>query len=124
MATGDPTGGDLASVTVNANTIPQAAQWVDFTFDTPYALQAGYTYCILMSSSSVDLANKIEWGQDTNAGYSSGLKILSTDSGSSWAQISSRDLTFRTFNASGQVVRSALLRHRMLGRLSMVILTS
>jgi len=103
MATGDPTGGDLASVTVNASTIPQAAQWVDFTFDTPYALQAGYTYCIIMSSSSVDLANKIEWGQDTNAGYSFGLKILSTDSGSSWAQISSRDLTFRTFNASGQV---------------------
>jgi hypothetical protein len=102
MAT--PTGADLASVTVNASTIGLAASWKDFTFDTPYTLLAGYNYAVLMGTS-VDLlvGDKIEWGQDTGAGYASGLKCLSDDSGSSWVEVSSRDLTFRTYAGVSKV---------------------
>ena len=103
MAAGDPTGADLVSVTVDADTMPTTQIYTTFTFDSPYLIFDNFKYAIVVEVSTVDLANKLEWGQDTAAGYAGGLKCISDDDGSTWTQVVIRDCAFRTRGPSGQI---------------------
>lgn len=104
MASGDPTGADLCSVTVDADSIGLTSSWKEFTFDSSYTLLNGFSYAVVVgTSSNLLVANKIEWGQDTAAGYAGGVRSLSSDSGATWAQGPARDLTFRTYAGVSKV---------------------
>ncbi len=92
MAAGDPTGADLASVTYNVT----GTGWgrINFDFDTPYNLETGKKYAIVVVTTGLDSGNYVKWVQFVGNGYANGLKCLSADAGSSWSQISTRDLNF------------------------------
>lgn len=90
MATGDPIGGDLCSKTLNIN--DQGA--VNFLFDIPYLLESGKKYAIVLVSTGFDVSNNLRWVQYVGDGYANGLRLYSTDSGSSWAQAATRDMNF------------------------------
>ncbi len=101
MAAGDPTGPDLASVTVFTDSLGPLV-WDTFTFDTPITLVAGRQYAIVVGSSGHILGDQLELDQDTAAGYAGGLKAISSDNGATWTQSPTRDLSFITNSAGGQ----------------------
>ncbi|MCK5608886.1 hypothetical protein KAR91_43840 [Candidatus Pacearchaeota archaeon] len=104
MANGDPTGSDVASVTIDASTLPHrfSTDWTKFTFDATANIVSGEVYAIVVGPEDLTIAEKLEWNQDVSAGYANGLKCLSDDSGSTWSQISSRDLVFKTYDGAVQ----------------------
>ena len=104
MAAGDPTGADLASVTVNITDLPQSPSITrtTFTWDVPLALGSNSDYAIVVGTDGVVVGDLIQWGQDTGAGYGQGQGYLSSDSGSSWAAVPTRDRAFAINSAAGE----------------------
>lgn len=98
MASGDPTGSDLCSVTIDASTLPHrlSTDWTLFTFDDTASIESGKEYAIVVGTDSIASNEYIQWSQDTGAGYANGLKCISSDSGSTWTQSPTRDCFFRT----------------------------
>jgi hypothetical protein len=94
MATGDPTGADLCSVTVNANDLSLSGEHPTFTFDTTTGILSGKKYAIVAYTNSIDSDNDLVWNQSLSDGYPGGLKCISDDGASTWTQVSTRDLGF------------------------------
>jgi hypothetical protein len=100
---GEPTGGDLCSVTIDPSSITtnEVGEWVEFTFDTPYALSDATLYAIVARTATGDNDNRIYWRADISSpSYSGGQFGLSADSGSSWVMLSSTDKLFETWGSS------------------------
>jgi hypothetical protein len=87
---------------VDADTLPTGTTWTRFTFDTPYPLVDDKKYAIVVGTSLNEIGDKLEWGQDTAAGYAGGVKAISSDSGATWTQSPTRDCVFRTRSAGGE----------------------
>ncbi len=104
MAAGDPTGPDLASVTVTTENFPHnLPAWREYVFDSPTSLVIGKQYAVVVGTPDSLFADELRWGQDTNAGYGGGYKFLSGDGGVVWTQSPTRDCVFRLNSAGGQV---------------------
>lgn len=103
--TGKPTGGDLASGTINGNelTTDTSGEWAEITFGSPYSLMSGTQYAIVVRSA----AGSWYWRMDyTSPSYAGGQAGQSNDSGSTWGMVSSYDCMFETHTASGGGVQS------------------
>ena len=82
-----PTGGDLTSGTIDANTFTTdtAGAWYEITV-TLYLLSASIMYAIVCRCSSGNGTNYSQWRLGTGAGtYPNGASVSSSNSGSSWA---------------------------------------
>ena len=97
---GEPTGGDLCSVTIDPSVITtnQAGEWVEFTFDSSYALSDATLYAIVARTATGDNDNRIYWRADISSpSYTNGQSGLSVDSGSSWIMLSNIDKLFEVW---------------------------
>lgn len=102
-AGGEPTGGDLCSVTIDPLSITtnESGEWKEFTFDTPYSLSNSTVYAIVARTASGDADNRIYWRADISSpSYAGGQSGLSVDSGSSWTMLSSIDKMFETWGSA------------------------
>ena len=91
-AAGKPTGGDLASITVDDDELPAAADWHDFTFSCD--LDASTMYAIVIRAPDGDAVNKIIWrGDFTGATYVGGT-YCKDGSGGGWASQDDDDFMF------------------------------
>jgi len=95
-----PTGGDLTSGTIQESGMPNTPtySWVQCKF-TPYTLTTNTNYSIVARapSGSSNALNSVYWREDSSNGYATGSGTVSTDSGSSWTPIATRDMMFRTY---------------------------
>ena len=82
---GEPSGADLASGTMNGDTVTtsSAGEWIEVTLDSPLALSAGTTYAWVIKSDGINTSNRIR-NLGNNAGYAGGRSYRSTDSGANW----------------------------------------
>jgi hypothetical protein len=91
---GLPTGADLASGSMDGNTISTSPVWLDLSLGAGVALTAGTTYAIITRCTAGTSGNFIHWFQaDTNV-YSGGQKCTSVNSGSAWTAVSTADFVF------------------------------
>lgn len=98
MASGDPTGSDLASGTTNGNTLPQVGSWEEreITFGAGVELTSGTKYAIVVRAPDAVPFDDAHWIAVSSNGYANGNNFTSDDSGSSWTAVSSRDSWFKT----------------------------
>lgn len=99
---GKPTGGDLSTGTLQANTIIETIvvsnyQWYNISM-TPYTLTKGTKYCIVFRVPSGDGSNYVKyWYDATTNPYLGGLLCYSSSSGSTWTTSTLRDAAFRVY---------------------------
>lgn len=88
--TGLPSGGDLASGTLNANTAILGAPggWLTWSLGAGCSITSGSVYAIILDNAG-ETTNYFYWQQTTSSGYSSGGRTVSTDSGATWGTLSS-----------------------------------
>ena len=87
MAAGDPTGADLASGTVNGDslpTFPSETQLTKITFSSGTPLLSGVVYAIVVRTAS-GFSDQATWQMKTVGEYSAGQRFASDDNGSSWS---------------------------------------
>lgn len=97
---GKPSGGDLVSATVLEADLPTGADWIEFSFSTPYPLSGSTQYAIVVRAPAGDAANALLWRFDADNGYADGTKVGSNDSGGSWGTPSATDdFLFQTLGA-------------------------
>jgi hypothetical protein len=97
-AGGHPTGGDLASATVSYTLWPATiAGWRMVKFTTPYIVQAGVKYAIVVRAPSGDIVNAMHWpAYEAAPPYAGGNVEYSQDSGGSWSAYPA-DFLFQTW---------------------------
>ena len=100
MATGDPTGSDLASGTTNGDTLPvffpDGPEERQIILNTGVGLLSGFKYAIIIKSAGIGSANRSIWQIQSPGTYSGGQRLNSTDSGSAWSGTSD-DCWFKSF---------------------------
>ena len=100
---GKPTGGDLASITVNIQGWGSSPAWHDFTFSSPLSLTAG-KYCYVVRVASGDINHCLWYYYWNGNNYAGGNWTYSGDSGSTWSySFPSVDATFRVYTESSSV---------------------
>jgi hypothetical protein len=85
-ANGHPTGSDLTSGTIDANTFTTntAGAWYEITVSS-YSLSANTKYAIVVRATGGDASNLVYWRTDSSEPtYTDGNLERSTDGGSSW----------------------------------------
>lgn len=97
MPTGEPTGANLASVNFDPFDLAANIQWTNFVLNDSVEINEGQEYAIIASTTGAVLADALEWGQVLADLYDGGSKWISSDSGSSWTESSTRDCLFRTY---------------------------
>ena len=80
------TGIDLVSCTLDSSGFSTSATWYQFTMDTEKSLQINTKYAIVVSASSGDAANYIQWQFVNAGGYTGGIGATSVNSGLTWTQ--------------------------------------
>lgn len=95
-SSGNVTGGDLTSGTLNGNTVTTGATGDYYTIPlTPFERSSNTTYAVVLRAPSGNATNYITWRMDgTSPAYSDGSRVSSTDSGSIWAIDTTDDLDF------------------------------
>jgi len=97
---GKPTGGDLASKSVDISglgtSLPGTA--VEFIFDAPISLTNGTMYAFFISHST-GYTMKISAGS-TGTAYTGGTLVYTLDSGGSWTILSSWDTVFYCYSSA------------------------
>ena len=90
---GVPTGGDLASKTIDGTTVSDAGfEWVDFVFDTPYTLTGSVLYAVWITVDA-GASYTMRWNAPPN--YGDGEYIYNAPP---WTALSDRERTFRIYS--------------------------
>lgn len=103
-AAGEPTGGNLASGTMDGDILSATSpgSWQEITFTSPIVLTSGTTYAIVVRATSGDLSNSVYWREDASSpSYASGSIGGSVDSGSTWTMYASSDFMFEAVEEDG-----------------------
>ena len=88
MAAGDPTGGDLASVSFDGSTLTTSFAEVEKTFAVPYSVVAGTKYAIVVRAPGAGSGTPLEMVTKQPSTVANGSEYTSSDSGSTWAESS------------------------------------
>ena len=106
-----PTGGDLCSGTTDGDTLTTDAlgEWREISLGAGYALSASTMYAIVIRAPD---GNYI-YGDyvrirvdETSPTYTGGTDCYSTNSGSSWTQVSGTDLMFEEWGSAAEATIS------------------
>lgn len=115
---GLPTGGDLASGTINANTFTTGTggDWYLVSFTSDYTLTGGTVYAIVVRALAGNVNNHVAWRVDTGAGYTLGQACSSINAGVAWAAVGAEDFMFAVSatEAYGMTYRNRLA-NRLVG---------
>ena len=96
---GHPTGPNLASGTIDADTFTTdtAGAWYEIAL-TEYPLTANKQYAIVCDVASGGVANAVAWkGDASGPTYAGGALEYSTDSGLTWTTYTTWDLMFEVW---------------------------
>jgi len=91
---GVPTGSALISSTTDEDNI--SSGFNSFVFDSALSVSLETTYAFVVSCSAGDASNHVINSNSNNA-YSSGTRVYSSDSGSSWTADASKDSAFKVY---------------------------
>jgi hypothetical protein len=101
-AAGLPTGADLASVTIPGSAFASgAAVLFTATFGSPATLTSGTQYALILRPVSVPAGAGYFWIRSSPSTYANGSRVLSADSGGTWAADATRDYNFKTYMQTG-----------------------
>lgn len=91
-----PSGSDLTSGTTDGDTLTAGTtgEWREIPL-TPYALSDATKYAICIRNGSSP--HVVIWRVDSDAGYATGARCYSDDTGSSWTEDTSDDYMFKTY---------------------------
>lgn len=91
-----PTGSPIVTKSVAMSTMPSIipATWFQVTFDTNPTMSVGVEYAIVFDAR--DDVNS-QYKENGGGGYSGGVKIQSSNSGSTWSVDSGSDIMFREY---------------------------
>lgn len=98
---GHPTGGDLTSKVVSANSISTDYGWVEFEFDTPASLSAETKYAIVWRLDGGDSSHYLQARCQSGNPYAGGNVERSSNSGDSWTALTTYDYNFREYELGG-----------------------
>lgn len=108
---GDPTGLDLASATIDGDTLSTSTSgvWYEFVFDPEVSLTYDDTYAIVVKApAGTSNADCVDWRADgSSAGYADGCLFASTDSGLNWSDDTDDDFYFEVWGYDLISVESA-----------------
>jgi hypothetical protein len=95
---GHPTGSDLTSGTIDANTLTSTAPGQVYEIPvTEYTLSASTKYAIVVRLPGGDASHYVRWRFHSSGAYSDGNQETSPNSGSSWTAQSSYDSYFEVW---------------------------
>jgi hypothetical protein len=97
---GHPTGADLTSGTISANTLTTntAGAWYEVSL-TPYSLTSGTKYAIVARALGGDDANRVWWRLDESSPtYADGNVEHNADNGVNWTTYADRDFMFEVWD--------------------------
>jgi hypothetical protein len=93
---GKPSGGDLASVTVDAGVFSKNVDsWNRLTFATPATVVNGVMYAIVIRYPTATGSDDIHWARKLGDPYTRGDHNVSINSGSTWTTYPGEDLSFQ-----------------------------
>jgi len=108
---GKPTGLDLASATIDGDTLSTSTSgvWYELVFDPPTSGDYDTVYAIVAKApAATSTADCVDWRADGSSGsYAGGSKFASTDSGLSWTADTDDDFYFEVWGYSLISVDSA-----------------
>ncbi|ULR91371.1 DUF11 domain-containing protein [Comamonas sp. B21-038] len=108
---GLPTGADLANTTIPGTTFASGTT-ASFTatFGTPLTLTSGAQYALVLRPVSAPTGSGYFWIRSSPSTYSSGSRVVATNSGTSWSTDTTRDYNFKIYidqgYSSGNLVSS------------------
>lgn len=109
--TGDPSGTDLASATLDGDDFTDAAAgvWYEFAATTEgYSLEASTMYAIVVRCEGGNAANSVHWRSDATAGAEAdGQEETSVNAGATWTGDADDDFMFEVWGVSLLDVESA-----------------
>jgi len=90
-----PTGSALATGTIAGASISATQAWVSCAFTASYDLTASTEYTIVIHTN--DVGNIVNWYGELTGNVYAGKSFYSSDSGSTWAESTVSDVSFRTY---------------------------
>lgn len=98
---GYPTGSVLASGSINGNSLSGTAyEWFEVPMSA-YTLNSGTYYAVTIETQGSSSSNAIRHTLDPYLGFGGGVRIISSNGGSSWSRDSGQDLIFKIYGTTG-----------------------
>jgi len=95
-----PSGEDLASGSINGNTITDdsGGEWYTVSFESSAFLQKGGEYAIVVRAPDASGDNYVKWRESVSGNrYLAGKKAHSNDGGDSWSEDDAEDMMFESY---------------------------
>ncbi len=105
---GLPTGADLATASIPGFSNSAGAHYTA-TFASPATLTSGTQYALILRPSAAPSAGGYFWIRSSPSTYSSGLRVLSSNSGATWSADSTRDYNFTAYMQTGYAASGNLV---------------
>ena len=90
------TGSDLVSISIPPTSISTSYGWVKFDF-SDLNVTTGHTYYLILRTLGGSSSNRYYWGYDHLTSYTNGIRVFSTDGGTTWVSNPSYDNCFKTY---------------------------
>lgn len=100
---GKPTGIDIASGTIDGDSLSESATWYQIDLTSEKSLAIGTQYAICVNAINGDESNYIEWSMVDAGGFDDGTGVTSTDRGLTWT-VQTYDFNFEIWGNSSMVV--------------------
>ncbi|WP_303678127.1 hypothetical protein [Dehalococcoides mccartyi] len=95
---GFPIGSPLAVTTFVTSTWTSSLEFRHYDFNAPALLTNGEKYALVLYVDNGDSSNNIRWYKDdTTPTFADGNRVYSTNSGSSWNNVSGEDFGFKIY---------------------------
>ncbi|KSV17259.1 hypothetical protein DA01_07750 [Dehalococcoides mccartyi] len=95
---GFPIGSPLAVTTFVTSTWTSSLEFRHYDFNAPAVLTNGEKYALVLYVDNGDSSNNIRWYKDdTSPTFADGNRVYSTNSGSSWTNVSGEDFGFKIY---------------------------
>uniref|UniRef100_A0A6H1ZG67 Putative peptidase n=1 Tax=viral metagenome TaxID=1070528 RepID=A0A6H1ZG67_9ZZZZ len=105
---GLPTGDDLATGVTDGNLVSTTKEWITIPMHGGLSLTSGTVYAIVVRADAGASTTSISWRLDgTSPTYTGGQYVSSTNSGTSWTAVSSRDFLFEEWAVGASELDSA-----------------
>ena len=115
---GKPDGTDLVSKEIFTSGW-DAFAWRSFVFDTPVSLIKGVSYAVVLRTNGTDNSDTVHWWWGIEGGYAGGGKTTSDDSGSTWAEVGTRDFSFKNHGPDDEDANIVFAANEATGEISL-----
>jgi len=112
-----PTGGSLCHVDYDFDTLPDPANWVEFSFPTPTILSADTKYAIVVRAPDGASSDYVKWSEDASSPtYTGGSHVRSNNQGGTWTLDTDKDFMFEEYGEAvvlpaNPIIGKSLISH-------------